>query len=381
MAKNFQNNPFDESTKLKLNIFGECFRAWLPVFIHDPFTEQIFIFDFFAGSGIDSEGILGSSLILLNEARGEDRKYCSKAKKKITFIFNEHNRNNINELENNVSNHFENCIKQNQCEKCVYDYEINKSDFKTVFYTEKTQEILQDKNIGKFVLLDQYGFKEIDKDIFLHLVKSPKTDFIFFISSSFIKRFQQHENTKKYIDTEKLNFDESQPKECHRIIAEYFKELIPKDQEYYLHQFTIQKENKGNYYGLIFGTNHTFGMEKFLKVCWNQDNVSGEANYDIDDDMIRNGMTLFNELNTSRKKDFFKDQLITFLQDFRSNNELYKFTLENGCLPMHTNEILKVMQKNERLEAQPSDTRKSSFYLSWEYYKKQEIKAKFRIRK
>ena len=107
MAKNFHNNPFDESTKLKLTIFGECFRAWLPVFIHDPFTDQIFIFDFFAGSGMDSEGTLGSSLILLNEARGEDRKYCSKANKKITFIFNEHNRNNINELKNNVSNHFE----------------------------------------------------------------------------------------------------------------------------------------------------------------------------------------------------------------------------------------------------------------------------------
>jgi len=77
MANSLYNKPFDESTKLKLEIFGECFRAWLPVFIHDYFTEQIFIYDFFAGSGMDSEGTFGSSIILLKEAKGEDRRYCA----------------------------------------------------------------------------------------------------------------------------------------------------------------------------------------------------------------------------------------------------------------------------------------------------------------
>src|SRR4030042_5729998 len=98
MANNFHNKPFDESTKLKLGIFGECFRAWLPVFIHDKFTEQIFIFDFFSGSGMDSDGAFGSSLILLKEAKGEVRKYCANASKKITFFFIEHNKDNIREL-------------------------------------------------------------------------------------------------------------------------------------------------------------------------------------------------------------------------------------------------------------------------------------------
>lgn len=87
------------------------------------------------------------------------------------------------------------------------------------------------------------------------MVNFPRTDFIFFISSSFIKRFKEHPNTKEHIDTQQIKFDESQPKECHRIIADYFKKLVPEDKEYYVHHFTIHKENTGNYYGLIFGTN------------------------------------------------------------------------------------------------------------------------------
>ena len=117
-----------------------------------------------------------------------------------------------------------------------------------------------------------------------------------------------------------------------------------------------------------------------MKVCWDKDNISGEANYDIDDDMVREGETLFLDLNTSQKKDFFEKWLIIFLRDFRSNNKLYKFTLENGCLPTHTVSILKKLQKSGKLEAVPSNIRKNSFYLSWENYRQKADKAKFRIK-
>jgi len=43
MSKDINKNPFDEATKLKLEIFGECFREWLPVFIHNPSVDKIYI--------------------------------------------------------------------------------------------------------------------------------------------------------------------------------------------------------------------------------------------------------------------------------------------------------------------------------------------------
>ena len=89
MTKNINKSPFDEATELKLEIFGECFREWLPVFIHNPLIEKIFIYDFFAGSGTDSLGKPGSPIILLNEAKGENCKICNSVNgKQIIFGFN-----------------------------------------------------------------------------------------------------------------------------------------------------------------------------------------------------------------------------------------------------------------------------------------------------
>lgn len=88
--KDINKLPFQEATLLKLDIFRRCFREWFPVFIYNP-TEQVFIFDMFAGSGSDSEGRPGSPIILLEEALGKDLQNCYRLQngKKVSFWFNE----------------------------------------------------------------------------------------------------------------------------------------------------------------------------------------------------------------------------------------------------------------------------------------------------
>jgi three-Cys-motif partner protein len=248
MAKDINKDAFSEGTLLKLDIFAECFKEWLPVFIHNPFTKGIFIVDFFAGSGKDSKGNLGSPLLLLREARGSDNTYCNtvlRNNKKVFFAFNENRKQKEMELELNVNSFMEQCLKSNcKREKCVYSYSnFGNHDFKDVFYRNtKLTEVMPSNEFAKFILLDQYGFSQVDEDVFRKLVDSPCTDFIFFISSSFIKRFKEVPYTKKYIDTEKIPFDESTPGECHRLIADYFRKLVPQGKEYYIHHFSIQKK-------------------------------------------------------------------------------------------------------------------------------------------
>ncbi len=67
MAKGFHDKPFNNSTKLKLEIFGKCFRECLPLFIHNMYVKQVFVFDFFAGSVMDIENNLGRELILIRK--------------------------------------------------------------------------------------------------------------------------------------------------------------------------------------------------------------------------------------------------------------------------------------------------------------------------
>ncbi len=349
MAKNINKRPFDEATKLKLKIFGESFEEWLPVFIYDRYAKQVFIFDFFAGSGTDIENNLGSPLILLDKAKGENRKYCAKAKKPIKFFFNEEQIRKRNELQENTDKFIEKCKKENGCSNCVYKYHILNYDFQELFSKPNLKRVFEDKNNAKFVLLDQYGFSQINKDIFKQLISFPKTDFIFFISSSFINRFKKHPHTKKYIDTSKIDFNDKKPKEIHRTVADYFRSLIPNNKEYYLHHFSIKKG--ANYYGLIFGTNHTLGMEKFLKVCWHHDKLSGEASFKIEKNDYEEGTLFYNTENTVKKekvKRKIKELILS--EEITDNKTGLKYALINGCEPKLFTEVVQNLIKEKAIE-------------------------------
>jgi len=329
MAKDINKSSFDQATKIKLDIFRESFKEWLPIFIHTPYVEKRYIYDFFAGSGMDSEMNSGSPLILLEEAKGQDLMHCSKSEgKKIVFAFNEKIKKKSKELEQNVNHFVKQCLQNCNREKCVYEHHFGNFNFKEAFNRRNVLEIMNNPKYSKFVLLDQYGFKEVDNDIFNQLINFPKTDFIFFISSSFINRFQNHPSIKKYIETEKIEFKKSEPKHCHKLVSQYFKNTIPKNKDYYLHQFSIKKGP--NYYGLVFGTSHSLGMEKFLKVCWDQDKMAGEANFDINND-FKIG-TLFYEEQFSNKIEKYKEDFYNKIsnKEITSNIDALKFTLKYG---------------------------------------------------
>ncbi|MBT3422177.1 MAG: three-Cys-motif partner protein TcmP [Bacteroidetes bacterium] len=361
MAKDINNSVFDEATKLKLDIFGECFEEWFPVFLHSPWYKKIYVFDFFAGSGKDLDNNSGSPLVLLDKAKGTGRKYCINSKKEIKFLFNEGEQDKSTELKQNVAQHIEECKQYNNCTDCIYQYRVENYNFQEIFTSPTITKIFKNKEFGKFILLDQYGFSQIDEQIFKQLIAYQKTDFIFFISSSFISRFREHPNTTKYIDTSKINFNEIRPNEIHRAVAKYFRDLIPQSKEYYLHHFTIQKEDKkGNYYGLIFGSSHSLGMEKFLKVCWKHDAFSGEANFNIDNNYEKG--TLFEHLGENVKKDTVSDiikQLI-LSGEISDNITGLKFAMHNGCEPKLFTEVVQKLEKEKLIERIGEVNNKSS---------------------
>ena len=101
--------PFTEETELKLDIFKKCFREWFPVFLNSKdFTERVYVYDLFAGSGTDSNGRLGSPLWFLSEARGDRHQYCEQIIKgktpSIYFAFNEFIQRKCKELKIKVGN-------------------------------------------------------------------------------------------------------------------------------------------------------------------------------------------------------------------------------------------------------------------------------------
>ncbi|HOF87639.1 MAG TPA: hypothetical protein PLZ36_05975, partial [Armatimonadota bacterium] len=163
--------------------------------------------------------------------------------------------------------------------------------------------------------------------------------------------------------------------QIHRFICSYYYEkLIPPGKKYYLAPFSIRKGNQPNIYGIIFGSGSLLGLEKFLDVCWSIDPVTGEANYNIDQDTIREGqLSIFEEENVIRKQDQFeKDTEALLASQITDNRPLYRFCLENGFRPTHLVTILRNLQRSGKLQVTDPKTgellRKGTFHISWEKY-------------
>lgn len=353
--KDINKSEFTEETKLKLDLFRECYREWFPVFVHNSYIKHIYVYDMFAGSGKDTVGNPGSPIILFQESRGDKKQHCKALLKnnapKVSFAFNEYEPLKREELEANVSKEFELCKSECSESRCPFEgsFYYGQNDFSTLINSsENFNQILSNKSCAKFILLDQYGFKQINDDVFLKLVDSPNTDFIFFIASSFIKRFNEMPAVTAYFTDHKISYDDSKPNECHRVITDYFRNLIPAEKEYYLHSFTIKKGT--NYYGLIFGTNHSLGMEKFVKVCWKHDNQAGESNCNINND-FEQGSLFYNPTNTIKKVAVQEELEYKILHSEISDNETgLKYALKKGCEPKLFVETVKKLQNQNKIE-------------------------------
>ena len=61
-TRNLHDRPFDEGTIVKLDIFEDYLKEWLPTFVMSHADGDIWIFDFFAGTGRDVVGAAGSPI-------------------------------------------------------------------------------------------------------------------------------------------------------------------------------------------------------------------------------------------------------------------------------------------------------------------------------
>lgn len=381
MANQFNNQPYDPGTLIKLDLLRLYIKSWLPVFIqrNQIHWNKIYIYDFFGGSGKDSLGKPGSPLVILNELRNHCPSIIEK-RLKIHFLINELDQSKSAILRNNVSEYLQDCRNKNefscckQCsaeDDCPFTVEIKSKEFKVIF-NELYPTIKINDQLPRFMFIDQFGIKEVTKDIFRKLTALKRTDFLFFISSSYFRRFAEMEEFSKYLEISKQQFDDSRPEHCHRIIFEYYKEQINND-AYFLAPFSIKKTS--NIYGLIFGSNNPLGMEKFLDSAWALDKNTGEANFNIDNDsIISNGQfSIFNEDNGIKKKDVFERNMIEWLKKSeRSNSEVYLFAMTNGMKKKHATEVLKKHVKSLSIRSD-KQIRKGYFYLDFKPTKKIKI--------
>ena len=193
-------------------------------------------------------------------------------------------------------------------------------------------------------------------DVFLDIVSAERTDFLFFASSSYINRFKSQPQNSAGTPLEGCDLSGMTTKTSHRILCNAYKDKwLPKGYEYYLAPFSIAKDFGANVYGLIFGSGHPAGIDRFLKICWEEDAIAGAANFDIDNEkIVPDQMTFWESINVPNKLQVFERGLRekVLAKDIRTNVDVYKFALGEACRASHAKEVLERMVKEHELPKQ-----------------------------
>jgi three-Cys-motif partner protein len=340
--KDIFEKPFDEGTLIKLEIFEKYFEGWLPTFIHlsDQSNKTIQIFDLFAGKGYDINGQEGSPVRIL-KVINKFRKLLINKHKKINVYLNDYDQVKYNELSQNIKNK----IKELDLTPLV-ELKITNSTFEDCI-NHYDKELLNGYNL---LFIDQNGFKEVNEKIFKRLINLDYTEFIFFISSSYLHRFAdtpEAQGIHQKFDLGKIK--KADRKKVHNVICEeYHKYVPPNISNYSLIPFSIMKSDNNNVYGLIFVSKNIRGADKFLNIVWKKNQINGKANFDIDDDLTKKQLDLFNGKIPTKIEKFQYDLRQKILKgEIKNNKDAYLYTINQGHIHTHADiEIRKMKEEN-----------------------------------
>jgi len=331
LARNFHRTAFDEATKAKLRLFRDYTREWLPVWLsHARPQTPITIGDFFAGPGVDSEGVPGSPLVVLEELRQSSNLIRQKGAR-VKLLLNEASKSKARSLRETM--------EAQEVPTSLCTWEVHSLTFEDAFAS-----MIPDLGGGPTLLiLDQQGMREVSDAVFTTILNLSRTDFLFFIASSSIRRFETHPYFQKHLRIPRGAISGTTFNDTHRAVTQYYRGLAPAGgDDYFLGSFSLKKGS--NIYGLIFGSHHPLGLEKFLRVCWKADPERGEANFDIDADQLnRDAPRLFPEMDRPRKLTVFqretKDRILS--GQLASDRDVYVHTLQEGFRPSDGRAVLR----------------------------------------
>lgn len=373
-------------SQAKLNYYQAYLSRYLPILRLADFTERIFIFDVFCGTGIYEDGTKGSPVLAFEAIKNSHYKHKGKSLTPVSLCVNDLDSDKINGVQAYISSK----NKEDYCALGFYNKDA--SEFLNDIISCLREQTTTSRNL---VLIDPYGYKNIKKEDLGRLLSKRNTEIILFLPISNIYRFSGKAVNDDDRCVEALRDfiysffpDENHPirnckASCEKDFIEHIRKALNFDDEYYSTSFYLQRDNRGHYFAMFSITPNLKGLEKIVEVKWALNDETGEGFE------LPKPMGLFDDqFKQKAKEDQFnklKSLIIEFIsnKDSVNNNELYEFTLKNMFLPKHCNEVLKHLQANGKISVfdveKDDEARKGSFYLSYKNFSKDFIKVKISL--
>jgi three-Cys-motif partner protein len=362
-----------QHSEVKIRLLKLYLERYLNVLSVSQFFGDIYLYDLFCGEGIYENNGKGSPIVILETIKNTYFANKAKGAKTDKFIchFNDIESWKIQKLKTEVSN------------RKLHYSEIGEVNYSEDDYREKLSEVASKINGFKkekaFVFIDPYGYKEIKVSDIKSLLKSGKSEVLLFLPTQFMFRFEKQGTPECLVDfiSELMPVEQWPASETGIDFIENLTEAFRKTLgEHFVDSFIITRD-KNQFFCLFFFTSHIYGFDRMLDAKWTIDEEEGRGwQYESEN-------TLFNQTEKKANTYKFERKLIDFLKTEKTNSQLYQFTLHNGHLPSHTNEILIKLQDEGKLTALKNDgtkARKSSFYINYKDYKNEPSKIKLKIK-
>ncbi|HET8735740.1 MAG TPA: three-Cys-motif partner protein TcmP [Pricia sp.] len=257
------------------------------------------------------------------------------------------------------------------------DIHFSSRDYKD-YLIGLNKKLFELKNSKAFVFIDPYEYKHVKISHIQELMANSNTEVLLWLPTQFMYRFETNGTPtalKDFIE-ELVPYDKWDSSNSIWVFVEQLKQGFQNamGSGFFVDHFTLQKD-KNAVFCLFFFTSHIRGFEKMLESKWKIDTEQGKGwNYNSGQ------QSLFSD----QKTNVLEENLIFFMDKTpRVNGEVYEFTLRQGFLPKHTNEILYNWQQSKRIDVLLTDgtkARNKAFYISYSNYKKSYSKVSFKIK-
>lgn len=337
-----------EHSEAKVALYETYLSIYLNVLSRVPSVRKIFIVDPLCGEGIYQNNAKGSPLIALETVRNHyyaNNETCPN----VTLWFND---NEVSEIEEGVYKvdrvrRFSSTISTPANVNIRFDRE----DYESIL-PKMLEEVRRTAQAKGLFFIDPYGYKERSVAEIRTILEVGDTEVLLFMPGSYMYRFAESSTRAPFPGSEHLQ----------RFLTELFGNEIPRftsayhfieqvrdkfrdhlgPKGYFVDTFIIERGH-GLVYGLFFFTGNIYGFEKMVEAKWKRDAHHGRGH-----SHDKKGKPLFSEIESSG----YTQKLAGYISGagHRTNKDLYRFGLEKGFLPKHTNEVLDRWKKQERLE-------------------------------
>lgn len=358
---------FEIHTQIKLEIYNEYLKRYLPILLQAGSVESIYIYDMFCGKGFTSGGQKGSAVLGIEEVIDSVSRIGSR--KKVHICLSDSDKDNCLELQQIVNTLRKpgNIFIDVSCKEFheAVDDSNNRHGGGRVNSREKI-----------LYFIDPYGYKNTDPKTILDIKQNDNAEVMLFVPVRHIFRFLGSKRPSKALDKWRqfLEYEDEISD-----ISEMIKDICVKftRENFKTGYFTLTNQTSGNEYALFFLSSNLLGLEKFNEVKWSFDKVQGryiDKNYEcsvascIGDDLHKNELCLL--------KNSLLQEIRSLPNMTISNVDLYEFIIQNGYLPKHFN----LLWKEEKfLKKKFTTERKRGNYLNYGNYIKTKVLALFSI--